>query len=106
MNPRIEQIEEFLKEDPIDSFMNYALALEYIKENELDSAIEQLVKTKEIDPDYKAVYYQLGKVYESIGENEKALESYSLGMNLTKNDPNRKTYMELKEAYNLLLDDM
>lgn len=105
MNPRIEQIFQFLKEDPNDSFMNYALALEYIKESDLDLAVSQLYKTIELDPNYVAAYYQLGKVYESTGQMIKASEAYLKGMDLTKNDTNRKTYFEFKEAYNLLVEE-
>ena len=104
MNTRIEQILEFLKEDPKDTFLRYALALEYVKLNESEKAISAILKLIEDEPDYTASYYQLGKLYESVGQTENALETYSNGMEKSKNDPNRKTYMELKEAYSLLLD--
>lgn len=106
MNTRIEQIQEFLKEDPKDSFLRYALALEYIKINEPKKAITAILKLIEDEPDYTASYYQLGKLYESLGQVDNALETYSKGMEKSKNDSSRKTYMELKEAYNLLLDDL
>jgi len=37
MESRIEQLQEFLKEDSNDSFLKYALALEYVRveENEI-----------------------------------------------------------------------
>lgn len=106
MNTRIEQIQEFLKEDPKDSFLRYALALEYIKISEPKKAITAILKLIEDEPDYTASYYQLGKLYESLGQVDNALETYSKGMEKSKNDSSRKTYMELKEAYNLLLDDL
>ncbi len=105
MNQRIEQILTFLREDPEDSFMNYALGLEYLKENKTEEAIELFQKILKNEPSYSACYYQLGKVLESLGEVDKAGEIYQKGMEVTKNDPNRKTYMELKEAYNLMMDD-
>lgn len=106
MNQRIEHILEFLKEDPADSFMNYALGLEYVKEDKLEQAIELFLKVVDSDPKYIACYYQLGKVFQQTREIEKAGEIYTRGMELSKNDTNRKTYQELKEAYNLMLDDL
>jgi hypothetical protein len=35
MNPRIEKLLNYLKETPQDAFLNHALGLEYIKENQL-----------------------------------------------------------------------
>lgn len=105
MNTRIEQILEFLKEDSQDSFLRYALALEYVKINESEKAITVILKLIEDEPNYVASYYQLGKLYEAIGQIDNALETFSKGMEKTKNEINRKTYLELKEAYNLLLDD-
>lgn len=105
MNQRIEHILEFLKEDPTDSFMNYALGLEYVKEDKLEQAIELFQKVLANDPNYSACYYQLGRVYQLTGEIEKASEVYIKGMDVTKSNPNRKTYQELKEAYNLMLDE-
>ena len=85
--------------------MNYALGLEYIKENKLEQAIELFQKVLVNDPDYVACYYQLGSVYQLTGDIEKASDIYIKGLDVTKNNPNRKAYQELKEAYNLMLDD-
>ena len=52
MNTRIQQLNEFLKEDPNDSFLIYALSLEYAKENKKDLAIESLLSLLEIDKNY------------------------------------------------------
>lgn len=104
MNTRIDQLKEFLKEDPSDTFLIYALALEFIKAEKPELAIQTFLELLENNPEYIATYYQLGKIYESTGETLKASEVYLKGMDLSKNDSNKKTYLELKEAYNLLLD--
>jgi tetratricopeptide (TPR) repeat protein len=104
MNTRVDQLKEFLKEDPSDTFLIYALALEYSKAETPDLAIQTFLQLIEKNPEYVATYYQLGKIYESIGETIKASAVYSKGMDLSKNDSNKKTYLELKEAYNLLMD--
>jgi len=104
MNPRIEQLTEFLKEEPNDSFLIYALSLEYVKENNPQLAIEKLLELNHRDENYLAVYYQLGKLYQSIEEIEKATEFFDKGMVIAKNEGNTKTFLELKEAKNILLN--
>ncbi len=104
MNKRINQIIEFLQEDPKDTFLIYALALEYSKSDTPYLAVQTFKKLIDLHPEYIATYYQLGKLYESLGEKKQATEIYLKGMELAKNDVNKKTYLELKDAYNLLLD--
>ena len=104
MNTRIDQLKEFLKEDPSDTFLIYALALEYNKAETPDLAIQTFLELMNKNPEYIATYYQLGKLYESTNETTKASEIYLKGMELTKKDVNKKTFLELKEAYNLLMD--
>jgi tetratricopeptide (TPR) repeat protein len=104
MNPRIDQLKEFLKEDPNDSFLIYALSLEYVKENQVNFAIETLLDLNNRNPNYLAVYYQLGKLYQSMGEIEKATVFFDKGMILAKKEGNIKTFSELKEAKNVMLD--
>lgn len=104
MNNRINQIIEFLQEDPNDTFLIYVLALEYTKAETPDLAIQTFQKLIDLHPAYIATYYHLGKLYESVGEINQATEIYLKGMELAKNDVNRKTYLELKEAYNLLIN--
>ena len=38
MNSRIEKLQEFLKATPADCFLNHALALEYVKIGDEESA--------------------------------------------------------------------
>ena len=104
MNSRIIQLKEFLKEEPNDSFLIYALSLEYVKENNIDLAIETLLELHQKNVAYLAVYYQLGKLYQSIDEIEKAITFFDKGMEVAKKEGNMKTFSELKEAKNGMLD--
>ena len=103
MNSRVQQLIEFLREDPNDSFLIYALALEYIKENRVELAIETLEELNRKDENYLPIYYQLGKLYHSISEIEKATLFFDKGMIKAKNESNMKTFTELKEAKNTML---
>ncbi|CAM3032911.1 MULTISPECIES: tetratricopeptide repeat protein [Flavobacterium] len=103
MNNRIEQLQEFLKEDSNDSFLKYALALEYVLVKENDTAVNCFLKLINDDENYVASYYQLGKLYESLNEVDKAAETYKRGIEIAKKMGNKKTLLELQEVYNMLL---
>lgn len=104
MKSRIEQLQEFLKEDSNDSFLKYALALEYVKVKENELARDCFLKLIKDDENYVASYYQLGKLYESLNEVEKAMRIYKNGIDVAKNSKDAKTLSELQEAYNMLLE--
>jgi len=103
MNSRIAQLQEFLEEDSNDSFLKYALALEYVLVKENDLARDCFLKLINDDINYLASYYQLGKLYESLDEAEKAIEIYKKGIEIAKKTDNKKTQLELQEACNMLL---
>jgi tetratricopeptide (TPR) repeat protein len=104
MKSRIEQLQEFLKDDINDSFLKYALALEYVRIKENDTARDCFLKLIEEDEDYVASYYQLGKLYESLNEVEKAMVIYKKGIEIAQKMENQKTLLELQEAYNMLIE--
>lgn len=101
---RIEQLLEMLKGDPDDSFLNYALALEFAKQGNIDTAIDLVEKIIARDENYLGAYYQLGKFYEQSLQVEKAIESYQKGIEIAKKQNNRKALGELNEAL-LMLED-
>jgi tetratricopeptide (TPR) repeat protein len=99
-----EQIQKMLESEPNDSFLNYALALEYAKANEIKLAIETLEQFIKRDENYLAAYYQLGKYYELINDIRKAIEVYQKGILIAKTQKNTKTLGELNEALMMLED--
>ncbi len=99
---RFQQIQEMLKSEPTDSFLNYALALEFAKENNFLQATELIEKVLQLDENYLAAYYQLGKYYEERNELEKAIATYQKGIEIAKKQNNRKTLAELNEALILI----
>jgi Tfp pilus assembly protein PilF len=104
MTPRIEQLKEFLKEDENDSFLKYALALEYVKIAENNTAKDCFLNLITADENYLASYYQLGKLYESLSDQERAGEIYRKGIEIAQKVGNKKNLLELQEAYNMLLE--
>ena len=105
MNTRLQQLLELLKDEPNDSFLNYALALEYAKSNDVLKAIELIEAVLVRDENYLGAYYQLGKYFEQTGNKEKAVATYNKGIAIAKKQNNRKALGELNEAVMMLEED-
>ncbi|OFY86651.1 MAG: hypothetical protein A3F72_09695 [Bacteroidetes bacterium RIFCSPLOWO2_12_FULL_35_15] len=101
---RLQQIQEMLKSEPNDSFLNYALALEFAKSNEINKSIDLINALLEREPTYLGAYYQLGQYYEQTNDTKMAMDTYSKGIVLAKQQNNRKAESELKEALFILQD--
>jgi predicted Zn-dependent protease len=99
---RLQQIENMLKDEPDDSFLSYALALEYEKINEFSKAIEIIEMLLIKDKNYLGAYYQLGKLYEQAEQTNKAAAAYKRGITIAEQQKNRKAVSELNQALFLL----
>jgi Tfp pilus assembly protein PilF len=102
---RVDEIKKMLKTDPKDSFLTYALALEYEKANDSNKAIsiiEQLIKD---DPNYLGAYYKLGQLYESKDKLESARKIYTTGITLADEKNDFKSKGELEEALWLIEEE-
>ncbi len=96
---RIEKLKEFLQKDPADSFVQHALALEYIKagnDAEAQNLFEDILQR---EPGYVGSYYHLAKLFERNGNVDAAIKWYEKGMEQAKLKGEDKTYGELRSAY-------
>src|SRR5262249_2731302 len=67
---RIEKLKEFLSVNPADSFVQHALALEYVKlgnDQEAKNLFEDILNR---DPGYIGSYYHLAKLLERNGDEQ------------------------------------
>lgn len=94
-----------LKDEPGDSFLNYALALEFAKSNDIAKAISIIEELLGRDENYLGAYYQLGKLQEQLNLRESAIKTYNKGIEIAKKHNNRKAQGELNEALLLLEDE-
>jgi Tfp pilus assembly protein PilF len=101
---RLEKLKEYLSANPADSFLNHALALEYIKMGEMINARNVFEKLLERDPEYVGSYYHLAKLFESGGDRSKALEWYEKGMVAAQKSGDRHALGELRTAYDDLVE--
>lgn len=101
---RIAKLKEFLQANPNDSFIQHALALEYVKEGDDAEARRLFENLLAKDEDYIGSYYHLGKLLERNDEKENAQRWYELGMLKAKEAGDHHAYNELQAAYDDLVD--
>ena len=101
---RKDQLLGMLQEEPDDEFLNYALALEYLRSKEYPLAASQLMRVLQLNENYIAAYYQIGKLHEILNENDAALKMYHEGRARALAKKDRKSAGEFEEAIFLLED--
>jgi tetratricopeptide (TPR) repeat protein len=97
---RLIKLLEFLKNDPKDPFILYALATEYNSVQDKENAFHYYNLLVEQHPDYVGTYYHLGKLLEKETQTEKALEIYKKGMTIAREKRDMHAFSELQGAYN------
>lgn len=95
---RIDTLLGFLKDDPEDGFVIFALAKEYEKIGTLKKALDTYLKLKELDSNYVGLYYHLGALYEQLKEKDKALLTYEEGIAVAKKIADFHSLSELHNA--------
>ena len=102
---RLEQLNEFLKKEPDDPFLLYAIALEQEATGNVNIARKMLADLQLKAPDYTATYYHLGRLIADTGKRDEALEIYQAGMQKAQAAKQQHVLAELQSAYNNLLFD-
>lgn len=95
---RIEKLLEFMKTSGKDSFLQHALALEYIKIDNDEEARKLFNEVLLREPTYIGSYYHLGKLLERIADFDKAIRVYKRGMEEAKKAGDQHSYNELMGA--------
>ena len=93
---RIEKLLEYMKTSDKDSFLQHALALEYIKIDEDEKARSLFNELLLREPTYVGSYYHLGKLLERAGDFDKAIRIYQRGMEEAKKAGDNHSYNELQ----------
>lgn len=102
MKNRKQMLEEFLAQDPNDSFSRYALALELEKEGKEQEAAEQFREVIARDPDYVAAYHQLGRVLARNGNVDEAREAYRRGVDVAIAANDQRARSEMQEELEMI----
>ena len=96
---RIEKLLEYMRTSGKDSFLQHALALEYIKIGREAEARDLFTEILKREPSYVGSYYHLGKLLERLGQNEEAIATYEKGMEEARKANDHHSYNELQAAY-------
>lgn len=96
---RIERLVQFLQDNPNDSFVQHALALEYIKLCDNIKARETFEQLLSRDPGYVGSYYHLAKLHERNKDTDAAIKVYEKGMEEAKKAGDNHAYGELRGAW-------
>lgn len=95
---RIEKLKQFLQASPGDSFIQHALALEYIKLGDDSKARRLFEDLLNREPAYVGSYYHLGKLLERNNDNDGAIKWYEKGMDEARKAGDNHAYGELRGA--------
>lgn len=96
---RIQKLKDFLAQNNEDSFVQHALALEYVKLNDDAAARAEWEGLLARDEAYVGAYYHLAKLLEREGKTEAAITTYEKGMQVAKSAGDNHAYNELQAAY-------
>jgi tetratricopeptide (TPR) repeat protein len=105
-NNRLNQLKDLLQNSPEDSFLLFALAIEYYKQNQLTEAEDHFNKLLKTDPGYVGQYYHYGKLLVETGRLDLALNIYDEGIAIAKAQKDFHAVSELMNARNnaMILD--
>ena len=98
---RLEKLLEFIKSEPDDPFLKYALATEYLRLNQTDKSLEYYEDLINKHPGYIGTYYHLGKLYEALDRKGDAINTYETGMKVTREQRDNHAFSELQAVYRI-----
>jgi len=81
---RRQQIEALLKDEPDDTFLNYALAKELVSEGDSVAGIAVFDRVLELNPDYVPAYFQKAQTLAGDGEIEAARDVLAQGIEVAQ----------------------
>src|SRR5262245_7743333 len=79
-SPKRLMLEKSLAEDPSDTFLRYGLAVQCLRDGDVDEGRERLRGLIEDHPDQVAAYQQLGQSYMEEGDQEQARAAFLAGI--------------------------
>ena len=99
---RLTQLLTMMRDKPTDTFLIFALALEYKSVGNILESILYFERLVNEFPDYVATYYQYGKLAEEMGDMTKAVDLFNKGIIKAKVAGDQKTARELQQAIDMM----
>ncbi|MEI7766226.1 MAG: tetratricopeptide repeat protein [Phycisphaerae bacterium] len=100
--PRIDQLEALLAAEPQDTFLRYALAMEYDKAGRNDESLTAFAALLTDDPNYVAAYFMAGKLLARLGRGAEARDYLTRGIAVAAKVGDGKAQREMTEALGLV----
>ena len=91
----LESFEKLLAQGQDNALLRYSLAMEYLKLNHTDRAIEHLKAALQHDPTYSAAWKHLGRAYEAGGDLSQAANTYSKGIEAAEKRGDKQAAKEM-----------
>lgn len=104
-NPRRQQIELMLQDEPEDTFLQYALAMELEKESEHAESLQWLERLTQADPPYVPAFFMAGQQLAKLGRNDEASQWLTLGIQQAQQQGNGHAAGEMTEFLASLSND-
>lgn len=95
--PTRKQLEELIKSDPDDVFLQYALAKACLSEGDTASGIRQFQDVVGRYPDYVPAYFQQGQALADCGRIDEARTIISRGIEVARKTGDRHAEREMTE---------
>lgn len=102
---RLQTLLKFYEEDPNDPFNLYGLALEYQK-TDLNKSDELFTKLLADFSEYVPSYYHAAKLKVELKQPDAALLIYQKGIEVAKQQGEKKAEQELRSAYDELMFEL
>lgn len=102
-NIRLQKLAEMLEKQPNDTFLIYAMGMEYLGTGDLNVAEKYFKQVLEVDPLHVATHYQLGILFTLTNRENEAQTFLEKGFELAKQKGDLKTQNEFRSALDELL---
>lgn len=92
----IETFENMLAKGQDSTLLRFGLAQAYLKDKNFPKAVEHFLMTLEHDRSYSAAWKLLGKSYTEMEQIEKAIDTYSEGIQIAESNGDIQAAKEMR----------
>ena len=95
---KLQKLSTMLEREPEDTFLLYAIGMEYRKLAAFEKAIEFFNRVISVNAGYCYAYYQRGQVYQDLGKTDLARTTYEEGIAAARRVGDAHALSELETA--------
>jgi Tfp pilus assembly protein PilF len=99
---RLDQLTKMLRTEPADRFLNFALAMEYVKVGRHEEALAQFTRVTELDRAYVPAYFQKADLLVSLNRHAEAKHVYADALTAAEQSGDKHAAQKVREALALL----